>query len=95
LVHLRPDSRSVRHAGGAAARILSDPGKQYAIYLDGDGPSSVTLDLPSGKYTGAWVDVRTGSVAKSENFEHRGGERILQSPEFSKGIALRLSRAQP
>jgi hypothetical protein len=67
----------------------------YAIYLDGDGPSGVTLDLPAGKYKGAWVDVRTGSIAKSEKFEHRGGEKILQAPEFSKGIALRLSRAQP
>jgi hypothetical protein len=95
LVHLRPDARSVRHAAGTAARVLSSPGQEYAIYLDGDGPSGVTLDLPAGKYTGEWVDVRTGSVAGSEKFEHRGGERILQSPEFSKGIALRLSRAQP
>jgi len=95
LVHLRPDARSVKHAAGAAARVLSDPGKEYAIYLDGDGPSSVTLDLPAGKYTGTWLDVRTGSIARSEEFEHRGGEKILQAPEFSKGSALRLSSAQP
>jgi hypothetical protein len=95
LANLRPDLSSVRHAAGVVARVLSNPGKQYAIYLDGNGPTVLTLDLPGGNYTGEWLDVRTGIHVKSEKFEHRGGEKDLESPDFSKGVALRLDRVAP
>src|SRR5580692_3403212 len=39
LVALRPDTHTVKHAAGATARDLSNPGKEYAIYLDGNGPT--------------------------------------------------------
>lgn len=87
-----PDTLTVRHAGRAYARVLSVPGKQYAIYLDGDGPVPVTLVLPKGDYSGAWMDVKSGAEIKRESFKHAGGERVLQSPEFEKGIAFRLTR---
>jgi hypothetical protein len=95
LADLRPDSRSVKHAAGVAARVLSNPGKEYAIYLDGNGGTDLTLDLPAGRYAGEWVNVRTGSVEKSENFQHPGGGKVLQTPEFQKGIAFRLKTTGP
>ena len=95
LVDLRPDRSSVKHAAGVVARILSNPGQEYGIYLDGSGPTEATLDLPAGRYSGDWVNVRTGSVEKSETFEHPGGGKVLQTPEFQNGIALRLKRAGP
>lgn len=52
----------------------------------------VTLSLPAGRYTGAWIDVRSGAVVRREKFTHAGGQRVLQSPPFAGGIALRLKR---
>jgi hypothetical protein len=90
LVDLRPDMSVVKHAAGVAAHVLSKPGREYAIYLDGKGPAEVELELPGGKYSTAWVNVKTGEIDNAENFVHGGGVKILQSPPFSNGIALQI-----
>jgi hypothetical protein len=95
LVDLRPDARTVKHSAGATARVLSDVGKEYAIYLDGNGPTSLTLELPPGSYSSEWVNVVTGISEQWEKFAHKGGEKVLQSPAFQNGIALRLKRTPP
>jgi hypothetical protein len=51
----------------------------------------VTLDLPEVPFVGEWVNVRTGSVERSE--EIRGGRGVVvASPAFVNGIALRVKR---
>ena len=92
LAGLRPDVRAVKHAAGVTARVLSSPGKEYAIYLDGAGPSDVTLELPAGIYSAEWIEVTSGRIELREAFRHRGGEKILSSPAFQSGIALRLKK---
>ncbi|MGH9741817.1 MAG: hypothetical protein ACRD51_05630 [Candidatus Acidiferrum sp.] len=82
----------MKHAAGATARVLSNPGKEYAIYLDGNGPTTIALQLPAGNYSAEWKNVITGSIAQLEAFRHKGGERVLTSPAFQNGIALRLKR---
>lgn len=91
LEDLAPDSHTVKHAG-ACPRVLSSPGRDYGMYFDGTGPIGVTLELPAGQYAGEWIDVETGKAVRTENFRHGGGERVVQSPEFRDGIALRLHR---
>jgi len=44
---------------------------------------------------GEWINVKTGSVDQSENFRHPGGDKVLQSPEFRNGIALRIKKSGP
>ncbi len=95
LVDLRPDARTVRHASGATARVLSNAGRDYAIYLDGNGPSDLTLELPPGDYSSEWVSVVTGKIEQWEKFAHKGGDKVLQAPAFQNGIALRLKRTPP
>jgi hypothetical protein len=90
LIDLRPDMQTVRHATGVTARVLSNPGREYAFYFDGTGTTEVTLELLPGKYSGSWVNVKTGSIEKQESFSVEGGEKILRSPAFQNGIALRL-----
>ena len=92
LVDLRPDTRTVKHAAGAAARVLSNPGKEYAIYLDGNGPVDLTLELPPGNYSLEWLNAGTGRIEQLEKFAHKGGAKTLQSPAFQNGIALRLTK---
>ena len=92
LVDMTPDTRTVKHAGGVYVRVLSSPGVDYALYLDGNGPVDLMLDLPPGEYTGEWVSTKTGNIERAERFQHRGGSKLLVTPEFRNGIALRLTR---
>jgi hypothetical protein len=95
LADLTPDQHAVKHAAGTYARVLSSPGRQYAIYLDGNGPAEVMLELPAGEYSGEWINTKTGETEGLERFRHRGGEKILPTPAFQNGIALRLEKIFP
>lgn len=90
LVDLHPDVQTVLHADGVYARVLSNPGREYAVYLDGDGPTTIALALPAGRYAVKWINTDTGATEKSESFHHAGAEKVLQTPAFHNGIALRL-----
>ena len=92
LAEVKPDGRVVRHAAGVSARALSTPGGFYVMYFDGEGPSTVTVDLPAGDYAGAWIDIQSGKTTPLPRF-HSGGEHILVTPAFSNGIALRIARS--
>ena len=94
LANLTPDEHTVKRADGNYARVLSNSGHEYAIYLDGDGPAEVVLELPAGEYSGEWINTRTGETEGLERFRHRGGEKTLQTPAFHNGIALRLRRKE-
>jgi len=90
LPDLRPNPQVVKHAAGVSARALSNPGREYAIYLDGRGPAELTLDLPQGNYSTEWIDVASGAALFSGNFSHSGGAKLLVSPTFAESVALRL-----
>ena len=95
LTDLTPDRHTVKRAAGTYARVLSNPGRQYAIYFDGNGPAEVVLDLPAGEYSGEWINTKTGETEGLERFRHRDGEKTLQMPAFQNGIALRVERILP
>ena len=92
LANVVPDPRVVKHAAGVFARSLSAPGGRYAMYFDGDGPSTITLDLPAADYSGEWIEIQTGKSTPLARFHHAGGEKSLATPEFRSGLALRLNR---
>jgi hypothetical protein len=95
LEEMAPDMRTVKHAAGVYARVLSSAGHEYGIYLDGTGATDVTLALPAGTYSGKWIDVKSGAVLRPEQFSHAGGDKVLHTPEFRDGIALRLKPRRP
>jgi hypothetical protein len=88
---MAPDTQTVKQASGAYPRVLSGANR-YAIYLDGDGPSDVTLLLPQGRYSGQWIDIRTGARQPLEIDNFHGEEKTIHSPPFQNGIALELSK---
>ena len=92
LVEMHPDAELVKHAGGVATHALSSRHGEYAIYLDGNGPSELVLNLPGGHFESWWVDVRTGVVEERKPFQHMGGPFSMDAPTFRGGIALRISR---
>jgi hypothetical protein len=91
LRELAVDTRIVAHAGGTYPRALSN-GRVYAIYLDGNGPVQLALNLPAGHYSGAWLNIVSGTHQDIPAFDQASGTKVLQSPSFEDGIALRLER---
>lgn len=92
LENLHSDPKAVKHSSGTVARVLSDAGREYAIYFDGSGPADVALDLPAGNYSVEWIEVKTGKIVRSENIHAPGSTVVLKSPEFTEGIAFRLKK---
>jgi hypothetical protein len=90
LADLRPDPTAVKYVEGATARVLSNRGHEYAIYLDGSGPTELTQTLPLGRYTVEWLNTKSGAIEKSTFFEQTPGAKALPTPPFENGIALRL-----
>ena len=91
LAEMKPDSTVVKLSGETYAHALVSSSGHYAIYLDGRGSAEITLNLPTGRYFGEWVNPVNGEATPLA-FAHVGGERTLPSPEFEQGMALRLTR---
>jgi hypothetical protein len=89
LVEMRPDCSLVKHAAGVMTHTLSSPHGEYATYVDGKGPAVITLNLPAGSYEASWMDVTTGQALGSATLQG-GGDRLVKSPAFRNGIALRV-----
>jgi len=91
-VRMRPANQVLRGKlpGKVTARALAEPGKQYAIYVLGDGLEKLQLDLPAGRYRAQWVNTKTGAVDKEESFEHPGGAKELPASKYTEDVALRI-----
>jgi hypothetical protein len=89
---MKPDNSVVR--GGTPekgnVRVLAETGKQYAVYVQGGTQVTLRVDLPTGSYRADWVDTKTGAAAKTEMFDHAGGERAVESPVYETDIALAI-----
>lgn len=91
---------------GASARVLAEPGRQYAIYLHhgrtlaGHKPNyavgnrrsytQLELRLPAGDYRASWLNPRSGKTDREESFSHSGGIRVLASPAYQEDVALKI-----
>jgi hypothetical protein len=95
-VRMRPDETVVK--GGlpakGRARVLAEPGKQYAVYLFGGPQAKLELALPEGTYRSEWIDPVSGKVLESERVTAVGPVTVLASPRFTTDIALRVLRAR-
>ena len=91
LVALAPDARVVAEARDAAALALSEPGKQYLIYVEGPGKTDLIVNLPAGRYDATWLNARTGRVDRQEQVTG-GGRRLLESPDYVTDVVVRIVR---
>ena len=70
LVSLKPDYTSIVHAPGLIPYVLSNPGQEYAIFLQSVTDSSVIqADIPSGKYSVKHMNTVNGEIVKEETIE--------------------------
>jgi hypothetical protein len=93
LEEMTPDAHVVVRAEGVTTHALASPHDVYAFYLDGKGPSRLTLHLPAGSYRGEWLNTVTGATTAVTSLKSTGAETTLDAPDFDNGIALRLNRA--
>ena len=91
-VRMRPDRRVVVLAPGAFREALVNPGRAYAIYLDGRLTGDLVLELPAGRYEATWIDVLTGGSLRRERVRHAGGRLTLAPPAYGRDVALRVVR---
>lgn len=92
LIKMMPDYNTAVPAPGTFARVLSEPGKQYAIYLHNGPGCDLKLNVPEGNYRTEWINTLNGNVIKAEKVKHTGGVITLTSPDFSEDIALKITR---
>ena len=91
LIRLRPDTRVVADAGNASTRALSEPGRQYLIYVEGPGNTDLTVVLPQGRYEAVWMNTRTGRTERRESVSG-GGKRLLESPSYTTDVVVSIRR---
>lgn len=91
LVALAPDARVVAESRDAATLALSQPGRQYLIYVEGPGKTDLIVDLPAGRYDATWLNARTGRVDRQEQVTG-GGRRLLESPDYVTDVVVRITR---
>jgi hypothetical protein len=70
VVKLKPDHTSVLHAPGLIPYIMSDPGKEYAIFLQSITESTVIkLDIPAEKYIARHINTISGETIREEEIQ--------------------------
>ena len=91
LALLWPDTTFVRRAPGVLTRTLSQPGKAYALYLQGRGPTQLSVHLPEGRWKVDWLNIENGQTILSTAVVGNKKEPVaLASPDFKDAIAVRL-----
>jgi hypothetical protein len=95
-VKMKPDTTvfSGEISGKNKVFVLSEPGKQYAIYWMGGKQVNPEFNLPPGNYSLEWMNPLTGKIEKKDKLIHSGGKLKLNSPEYQEDIALKLTKIQ-
>lgn len=95
-IRMKPDEAFI--TGGlpdkGKAIVLSEHGKQFAVYFFGGPSAKPTLALPAGQYQAEWLSPITGKVLKSESITAKEIPVELTSPDFDSDIALRIMRIE-
>ena len=77
---------------GVPAHALVEPGRHYALHLDGGGRVNLSVTLPAGRYAVTWYDPLTGEPLATGELASTGEPRDLPSPPYREDVVLRLAR---
>ena len=93
-LRMKPDSTLIRNPANIKnAHSLSEPGKQYALYIFGKGPLDLELSVPQGTYEVEYLNPVSG---KTEQREPASSDGVLEltTPAFEEDIAIRIVRSE-
>ncbi|MCX7818014.1 MAG: hypothetical protein N2652_02190 [Kiritimatiellae bacterium] len=94
LTRLEPDCLVVEAAPGVATWSLSVPGLQYAIYVEGRGPTELWLRLPPGRWRTRWISVEDGKpLGESVDTTDGTTPTCVPVPDIRGGAAARIVRS--
>jgi hypothetical protein len=84
-------------------RAISEPGKQYALYIhhsserrgsytvsSGNYRENLVINLPRGTYQADWIDPARGLAITSDSFTQADGTRTMSTPAYAIDVALRI-----
>jgi len=91
---MRPLAATELSCPNAVAYGLSFRSREYLFYLEGEGPTTLSLYIPSGRYAALWINPVTGEQREGDPFEASGRNSTLDVPGFSGEIALQLTRSE-
>lgn len=66
------------------------PGHEYVCYVLGDGPATVSVRLPAGRFVARWYDPKSGTFVGENVPIAGGGGGTVTSPEFEEDIVLHI-----
>jgi len=72
--------------------VLSEKGKQYAVYIFGGEQTNLSLTLLAGTYQTEWTNTLTEKIEKQETLQSNGEKITITSPNYKEDIALRIVR---
>jgi hypothetical protein len=97
-INMRPaDSiRMTTTEKDATIRALADDYNLIAVYVQRQDTLTagmdLLVDLSPGSYSLVWTDTRSGKETNGEIKYHQGGFATINSPVFSRDIALRIAK---
>lgn len=88
---MKPDSTVVTFPADSEKRAytLSEPGRQYAIYVFGKGPHELELKCPAGTYNVVFMDPRTGGGELAQKILS-DGKITFRTPAYSEDVAIEV-----
>jgi hypothetical protein len=95
LVLLKPDYSSIVHAPGLIPYVLSNPGNEYAIFLQSVTDASVIqANIPSGKYNVKHMNTVNGEVLKEETIQVAGDVTEIKIDIPERELALSIVKGE-
>lgn len=85
---MKPDSTIATIEDGRAY-VLAEEGKQYAIYIFGQGPHSFEMLIPAGSYTVEYMNPLTGFFEDKQSAASDGRLK-LTTPEYTEDVAVKI-----
>jgi hypothetical protein len=91
-IRMKPDNSVLKVTDGnlSSFQVFTEPGKQYAIYLEKGKSPEFTLQMPDGEYTAEWINVLSGNGEGLCHFKSKNGSVTVECPDLKDDIALRI-----
>ncbi|MFN8355676.1 MAG: hypothetical protein U0Y10_14560 [Spirosomataceae bacterium] len=93
-VHTKPNKNVIAVTfGDRDVAVLENPGKEYAIYVNGGSNTGMLLQLVAGNYKALWISPTDNSLIKAEEITTKAnGEIRVTEPPYKEDIALLLKK---
>jgi len=81
-IRMKPDNSILQVTKGEVAefQVLTEPGRQYAIYFDMPAGAAIQLKVPDGEYRTEWINPDSGIMEAGTMMTATGGMLEINCP---------------